>query len=272
MALLLLLAGCSILKNRDEFTLRDADAGPADGNVELGSETGMEDDRVPPDGQPDGDVPCADPAECGYRDFSSGPRHTCAIRREDNVLECWGSNRFGESFGPDATSLEVPTPAVGPEGSAVEGEIRAHDVVAGDGMTCFLFDDGAEELVPSGPAICVGENENGQSGGANTDDDVTVPTRVPDTPSFIELGTRNRRVCGVTRTEEVWCWGFSGDGQLGDRVEAASPLQIPHVNELESSDLRLPTFAMTDLATCMRTRSGQVACFGNEQGELGGGG
>ncbi|MEM9860543.1 MAG: hypothetical protein AAF938_02905 [Myxococcota bacterium] len=282
-ALVLLLAGCSILKNRDDFTLRDADAGPPDGNVELGDETGMEDDRVPPDGRPDGAVPCADPAECGYRDFSSGPRHTCAIRRENNVLECWGSNRFGESFGPDATSLEVPTPAVGPEGSAVEGEIRAHDVVAGDGMTCFLLDDGTEDAEQAGPAYCVGSNANRRSGQPAMVDTLGLPTRVcaldsptdcaagdERVPEFVQLATRNRRVCGVTAEDAVWCWGFGEEGQLRGSEGAAVPFAVDLPDGINAGGTQTPMLVMSDRVTCLRARSGQVACFGNNEfGDLG---
>jgi alpha-tubulin suppressor-like RCC1 family protein len=109
---------------------------------------------------------------------------------------CWGGNPFGQLGSGTTMSTATPVP--------VAGGIVFSQLSAGPTHTCGLSNAGA--------AFCWGWNFHGQLGDGTTDDRL-VPTAVLGGHTFQSISARGGgssfpgRVCGVTTSGEVYCWG-----------------------------------------------------------------
>ncbi|MFQ6047583.1 MAG: CARDB domain-containing protein, partial [Gemmatimonadales bacterium] len=74
--------------------------------------------------------------------------------------------------------------------------------------TCRVDDTGA--------AQCWGDNLDGELGDGTLDNVRTSPVTVIGGLTFSQIVTGQFHTCGLTTTQEVYCWGWNGDGQLGD--------------------------------------------------------
>lgn len=146
---------------------------------------------------------------------SAGGGHTCALLR-DQTIDCWGSNAFGQiGIGTFGGAVTTPTPVVGLPGPATS-------VSAGDYHTCAVI---------AGSGIwCWGRGNSGTLGNGGTSSQA-VPVRVAlsDTgpqPTTVSAGG-NDTTCATLSDHTVWCWGFNGNGQLGDgtKIERDTPVQ-----------------------------------------------
>jgi alpha-tubulin suppressor-like RCC1 family protein len=82
---------------------------------------------------------------------------------------------------------------------------------------------------------------------------------------YIDAG--GYHACGITTTEQLLCWGYNGDGQLGlgSTSMVTSPTLIP-------GDLRYRRIAGGFYHACAYTLAANVLCWGNNSdGRLGGG-
>jgi alpha-tubulin suppressor-like RCC1 family protein len=82
---------------------------------------------------------------------------------------------------------------------------------------------------------------------------------------YIDAG--GYHACGITTTEQLLCWGYNADGQLGlgSTSLVTSPTLIP-------GDLRYRRIAGGFYHTCAYTLAANVLCWGNNSdGRLGGG-
>ncbi len=138
---------------------------------------------------------------------AAGVTHTCAL--DANGVKCWGSNEFGET---DVPPLDNPT-----------------QISAGGWFSCAL--DGAQ-------VVCWGNNEFGQlelpslvepkaviaghnhacaidryglqCWGRNAFDQAIVPSELAEV-ALVQPGTHHS--CAVDASNDVYCWGFNGQGQ-----------------------------------------------------------
>jgi alpha-tubulin suppressor-like RCC1 family protein len=93
---------------------------------------------------------------------------------------------------------------------AAEGFV-AKSVVAGASHSCAL--------TPEGAAYCWGANQWGQLGRGTTSPSGTatpVPAAVAGGHSFTALSAAGEQTCGLTAAGAAYCWGYNGQGQLGD--------------------------------------------------------
>jgi Regulator of chromosome condensation (RCC1) repeat len=74
--------------------------------------------------------------------------------------------------------------------------------------------------------------------------------------------------CALTVTGSVLCWGYNGNGELGDGTTTPRPTPVA-VSSLSSG---VTAIAVGGAHTCALTRAGAVLCWGiNDHGELGDG-
>jgi alpha-tubulin suppressor-like RCC1 family protein len=158
--------------------------------------------------------------------------HTCGITTEGRAY-CWGWNREGElgvgtATGPETCFFPLP---FGEQGSTDCSTVPSS--VAG-GLSFTSLSAGVNNLqtcgvTAAGAAYCWGYNRNGELGTGTTigpeacdqvnSPDVdcsTAPVPVAGGVIFAQTSAGQAHTCGVTATGDAYCWGFNGNGQLGD--------------------------------------------------------
>ena len=183
---------------------------------------------------------------------SAGFSHTCAVKT-DHTLWCWGSNGEGE-FGDGTTT-----------GSLVPVQVSGHatdwaSVSAGDTHTCAVKTDHT--------LWCWGANLSSELGDGTTADSL-VPVQVSGhATDWASVSAGSLRTCAVKTDHSLWCWGYNGDGELGDGTTTGSlvPVQVSgHATDWAAG------FTSIDF-TCAVKTEGTVWCWGeNPDGELGDG-
>ncbi len=220
---LVVLAGCG-------FQL-DAGLGPAEDAPGL---------DVAFDGDPDARVM---PASCAQ--LALGSDHTCALRRSDSNVYCWGSNAFGELGGSSAT---VP----------VSLGIATSDLSSRTYTTCAVATDGTVR--------CWGVNDAGQIGD-NTIGGTRAPSLVVGMSGAVQVAASRSHVCARRADGSMRCWGNNSSGQLGDGTTLSKLAAITDVSGL-TGVARVTTGG----TTCAHTTAGMGWCWGdNTHGQLGDG-
>ena len=125
-------------------------------------------------------------------------------------------------------------------------------------------------LASPGAAYCWGRNANGELGaGSSLASYSRTPAAVTGGQLFTDISAGKFHTCGVASGGVVYCWGFNGDGELGDSdtVNVAVPTRVAGAH----------TFAHTFVSvsagsthSCALTSAGAAYCWGsNSAGELG---
>ena len=191
--------------------------------------------------------------------ISAGVRHTCAVTRQGAVM-CWGANNAGELGDGTTTGRLTPVKVVGLPG-------RTTAVAAGTGEPTLEASHTCAVTTP-GRVMCWGLNWGGQLGDGTTTDSPT-PVQVAGLRSGIgQIAAGGTHTCALTRRGGVKCWGYNGQGQLGDgtTTDSRTPVQVAG---LQSG---IAQIAAGDIHTCALTRSGGVKCWGyNGSAQLGDG-
>lgn len=126
--------------------------------------------------------------------------HTCALL-DTGVVECWGSNVYGQLGDGTTDGSNVPVMVSGL--SSVSSAI-----VAGGRHSCAILD--------TGEMMCWGGNHAGPLGDGSTTDRVT-PGNVSGLGSGVSVITAGyAHTCAVLDTGTIRCWGTNYYGTLGD--------------------------------------------------------
>jgi len=115
-------------------------------------------------------------------------------------------------------------------------------------------------------AAAIGCGDDAAAGPANRVDAAMDNPPAPD-PRARRLATSASHTCAL-RKAGLYCWGSNDTGELGDRstTSSASPVKA----EIDASDV--VEIAVSTGRSCVRQRSGKVACWGaNASGQLGDG-
>jgi len=146
---------------------------------------------------------------------TGGGDHTCALLR-DQTVDCWGQNTFGQvGNGTFAGPVTSPTPVSGLPGLATS-------VSAGSYHSCAV--------IKASGIWCWGRGDGGTLGyGGTSSQALPVRVALPDAgaqPATVSAGG-NDTTCATLTDHSVWCWGFNGNGQLGDgtTIERDTPVQ-----------------------------------------------
>jgi alpha-tubulin suppressor-like RCC1 family protein len=143
----------------------------------------------------------------------------------DSAAYCWGDNSFGQlGIGPGG----------GPEVCNGESCSTVPVLVTG-GLTFVALSVGywhACGLTADSTAYCWGNNGDGQLGVTTSESCSgfgamlscsTVPLPVAGVPQLVKLSAGSFHSCGVAVTGDGYCWGYNGNGELGNGTWDVSP-------------------------------------------------
>lgn len=174
----------------------------------------------------------------------AGHRHTCAVRA-DGTVWCWGDASRGQ-LGPEWGGTTSSSPRDVP---GVEGAI---DVVAGDGHTCALLEDGTVD--------CWGWDRQAQLGQDLDEPRTASPVKIAGLSNVKALASGARHICALLDGGAITCWGANGRHEAGsdsggEVVKPGVVVDIPPAVEIAAGEEH----------TCARTASGDVWCWGNNE-------
>ena len=184
--------------------------------------------------------------------ITGGTRHTCALLATGAVT-CWGDNNVGQLGDNTTNDRHTPTPVTG-----LPSDVTA--ITAGTEHTCALLATGA--------VTCWGNNASGQLGDNTTANQLT-PTPVTGLSSDVTaISAGHFHTCALLTTGAVHCWGYNGNGQLGDGTTNDRHAPTP-VTGLSSG---VTAITAETFHTCALLTTGAVHCWGyNGYGQLGDG-
>lgn len=194
------------------------------------------------------------PSGVTFTAITAGNSHSCAVAATSGQAYCWGYNADGR-LGDSTTNLGLMPVAVKPVGA-----IAFASVSAGGQHSCGLNG--------SGQAYCWGYNGYGQIGDSTTTFAVTpVAVRHPAGVTFAQVAVGDKHSCALDTAGQAWCWGYGGDGSLGNNTTL--PSRIP-VAVTQPSGVTFASIATETNHVCGLTAGGQAYCWGlNGNGQLG---
>ena len=194
--------------------------------------------------------------------ISASGGHTCALMKAGNV-KCWGANNSGVLGTGGTTNKTKPASVVGLAGVA--------SISTGNQDTCALLKNGTVK--------CWGYNGDGELGlgirnGPDScpfSDFVTVcsktPVTVPGLTGVAAINVGNNATCALLKNGTVKCWGYNGEGELGNGTTA------PALTPVSVSGLGGANSVTTGgRHACAEMKNAVAKCWGeNIYGQLGNG-
>ena len=188
-----------------------------------------------------------------FRYVDVGSYHACGILTTEQAV-CWGYDGDGQ-LGTGTGTMDTPT--------AIPGDLAFRITSGGRYHACAV--------TLAGMGYCWGQGGDGRLGDGGS---VSSPTPVEVISStdvrltFRTIGAGLLHSCALTIAQEVWCWGYNGQGEIG--VGGAGPGNFVSVATFVGSDYR--TLAVGGQHTCALTDAGAARCWGyNASGQLGNG-
>lgn len=180
--------------------------------------------------------------------ISGGGLHTCDI--VNGGVRCWGYNASGQLGDSTTTQRLTPVNVLGIASGAT-------GVAAGLFHTCAVM---------AGAAKCWGQNFYGTLGNNSTTNSLSAVDVYGLANGTAAIRTGLLHTCALTTGGGVKCWGYNGNGQVGDGTST---------NRLTAADATGLGSGVTAITaginhTCAVTSAGLLKCWGsNAYGQLG---
>lgn len=145
-----------------------------------------------------------------FAKIDTSGRHVCGLKA-NGTMYCWGHNQDGQLGDNTVTSRSSPV--------AVSGGHIFTDFSTGV-HTCGLKSNGE--------AWCWGDNSGLSAGalGDGTQTDRRIPVMVVGGHSFTKIRAAYWHTCALKANGSAWCWGYNGNGQLGNGTTAQSNVPV----------------------------------------------
>jgi|GEM_PF-1769334 len=242
----------------------------------------------------------------GILEVDTGSRHTCAVDTS-NDLFCWGGNYYGQLGDGSTTRKLVPTyiasnylklsignpPLIqasnhtcgltmngelfcwgsnysGLLGDAVVGQLSSPSLITGNNYASVSISrEHACAIDISNELYCWGDNLYGELGVGSVFDS-SAPVSVGS--GFLELSTpsdggASYHSCAIDTSNELFCWGRNGAGQLGIGSGSGADTSLP-----VSVGVGFESVSTGTYHTCAINTALELLCWGkNNYGQLGDG-
>jgi len=175
--------------------------------------------------------------------------HTCGIKF-NGTLWCWGYNRYGRLGDNTTTERDYPVQEY--------SESIWESVSVGENHTCGVKTDGT--------LWCWGYNGYGQLG-----DGTTISKKVPvqensNSINWESVSAGALHSCGVKTNGTLYCWGYNGNGMLGNGTNVNSNVPVQE----DSVSTTWVSVSVGREHTCGVKTDGTLWCWGkNLDGQLG---
>lgn len=187
--------------------------------------------------------------------ISAGYSTTCGVNTSNQAF-CWGLGGYGQ-MGNGTNTTENLSPV------AVTIDTVSKISVGGAYQVCAVTTGGA--------AFCWGADTWGQLGNGTplADSNVPVPVTGLGAGTMADIAGGGVFTCGLTIGGGVKCWGYNGDGELGNNTTTNSPVPV----DVSGFSSGVSAIATGNYHTCaLITADGSVKCWGyNGYGQLGDG-
>ena len=192
-----------------------------------------------------------------FAQISVGAASTCGVTTTGDGY-CWGWNYYGQLG--DGTSSGRWTP------TRVAGGLKFVQISTGGGLEVYL-EAHTCGVTTTGAAYCWGGNDWGEMGNGTWSDGANPsPVAVLGGLTFQQISAGSDHTCGVTTSNAAYCWGSSGQGQLGDG-SWGGPRTSP---QPVAGGLSFARISAGRHFTCGLSRTSGAYCWGeNELGKLG---
>lgn len=187
------------------------------------------------------------------RSLTAGVGHTCVLTGTGGVM-CWGANADGQLGDGSRTRRLVPVDVAGLAAGVRTIAAGAHHTCAATGTgTVLCWGAAWGRAYADGERIEAARRES-------------VPTAVNGLDGVVALAAGESHTCALTSAGELRCWGWNGDGQLGDTTTTSSATPVTVAG---GSGVRAVSAGWGH--TCA-IAGDTVSCWGaNESGQLGDG-
>ncbi|HET9619751.1 MAG TPA: hypothetical protein VFP84_00195 [Kofleriaceae bacterium] len=188
-------------------------------------------------------------------DIAVGAYHSCAVL-QGGAVKCWGNNFQGQlgSGTPGSNDQALPTDLAAP--GAPAGVTK---IAAGVEHTCVIAD--------AGKIWCWGANQLGQLGIDRPNDAQMIPRQtvtpqkslLPAGLAFDQVSAFTDFTCAHATSNDVWCWGYNNDGELG--LDGTSFFEaVPK----QSSGLVASQVTAGEIHGCAITAERAAVCWGGD--------
>lgn len=197
-----------------------------------------------------------------FSSISVGENHSCGVG-SDGKGYCWGRNGSGQLGNGNTNDSNIPV-------LVSSGTITFSSISAGRYHTCGI--------ASNGNGYCWGNGGNGRLGNGGTANS-SVPVLVNQgerqsgvTFTSMTLGPRAQHSCAVGSDGNGFCWGYNGQGQLGNNSTTDSSAPVLVSQGARPGGTTFSSIAGGGNHTCGLSSNGRGYCWGsNWYGRLGDG-
>jgi alpha-tubulin suppressor-like RCC1 family protein len=143
--------------------------------------------------------------------ISAGATHACALLT-GGMVQCWGTNAYGQLGNGSTTNSSVPV--------TVSGLSGATAISSDDNHGCAVL--------TGGTVACWGDNQHGELGNGTTSAlPVSTPVAVSGLSSVAAVSASQSATCVVSTGGALQCWGDNRYGELGNGSVSTTPVTKP---------------------------------------------